>query len=40
MVQLNPFPVFGAKKKKQYRLTEIFHRNFRTNGKRSWLFIR
>ena len=35
MVQVNPVPVFGAKKKYQYHLTEIFHRNFRTNGKRS-----
>ena len=35
MVQLIPVPVFGAKKKYQYHLTEIFHRNFRTNGKRS-----
>ena len=35
MVQLNPVPVFGAKKTYQYHLTEIFHRNFRTNGKRS-----
>ena len=26
MVQLNPFPVFGAKKY-QYHLTEIFQRN-------------
>ena len=32
MIQLNPVPVFGAKKY-QYSLTEIFHRNFRTNGK-------
>ena len=37
MVQLNPVPVFGAKKN-QYHLTEIFHRNFRTNGKRSRSF--
>ena len=35
MVQVNPVPVFGAKKKYQYHLTEIFHRNFRTNSKRS-----
>ena len=35
MVQLNPILVFGAKKKYQYHLTEIFHQNFRTNGKRS-----
>ena len=35
MVQLNPVPDFGAKKTYQYHLTEIFHRNFRTNGKRS-----
>ena len=35
MVQLNPVPVFGAKKRYQYHLTEIFHRNFRTNDKRS-----
>ena len=33
IVQLNPVPVFGAKKY-QYHLTEL-HRNFRTNGKRS-----
>ena len=33
MVQLNPVPVFGAQKKSQYHLTEIFQRNFRTNGK-------
>ena len=33
MVQLNPVPVFGTKKKSQYHLTEIFQRNFRTNGK-------
>ena len=37
MVQLNPVPVFGAPKKHQYHLTEIFHRNCRTNGKRSFL---
>ena len=30
MVQLNPVPVFGAQKKYQYHLTEIFHRYFRT----------
>ena len=36
MVELNPVPVFGAQKKHQYHLTEIFHRNCRTNGKRSW----
>ena len=36
MVQLNPVPVFGAQKKHQYHLTEIFHRNCRTNGKCSW----
>ena len=36
MVQLNPVPVFGAQKKYQYHLTEIFRRYFRTNGKRSW----
>ena len=35
IVQHNPVPVFGAKKTYQYHLTEIFHRNFRTNGKRS-----
>ena len=36
MVQLNPVPVFGAPPpKKQYHLMEIFHRNFRTNGRRS-----
>ena len=35
MVQLNPVPVFCAKKKYQHHLTEIFHRNFRKNGKRS-----
>ena len=37
MVELNPVPVFGTKKKKkyQYHLTEVFHQNFRTNGKRS-----
>ena len=35
MVQLNPVPVFSAKKKYQYHLTEIFRRNFRANGKRS-----
>ena len=35
MVQLNPVPVFGAKKKYQYHLTEIFHQNFHTNGKHS-----
>ena len=34
MVQLNPVTVFGAKKY-LYHLTEIFHRNFCTNGKRS-----
>ena len=34
MVQLNPVTVFGAKKY-LYDLTEIFHRNFCTNGKRS-----
>ena len=34
LIQLNPVPVFGAKKY-QYHLTEILHRNFRTNGKRS-----
>ena len=34
VVQLNPVPVFGAKKY-QYHLTEIFYRNFCTNGKRS-----
>ena len=34
MVQLNPVPVFGAKKY-QYHLTEIFHRNFRTYDKRT-----
>ena len=41
MVQLNPVPVFGAKKKtsttRSY-LAEIFHRNFRANGKRSRCF--
>ena len=35
IVQLNPVPVFGASTSYQYDLTEIFHRNFRTNGKRS-----
>ena len=35
MAQLNPVTVFGAQKKYQYHLTEIFDRNFRTNGKRS-----
>ena len=35
MAQLNPGPVFGAKKKYQYHLTGIFDRNFRTNCKRS-----
>ena len=33
MVQLNPVPV-SVLKKYQYHLTEIFHRNFRTSGKR------
>ena len=33
MVQLNPVPV-SVSKKYQYHLAEIFHRNFRTNGKR------
>ena len=33
MGQLNPVPVFGVKKKYQYHLTEIFHRNFGTNDK-------
>ena len=32
--RLNPLPVFDAKKY-QYHLTEIFHRSFCTNGKRS-----
>ena len=31
----DPVPVFGAHKKYQYHLTEIFHRNFHTNGKHS-----
>ena len=35
MVQLNPVPVFCAKKKYQYHLTAIFHRHFRTDGKHS-----
>ena len=35
MVQLNPIPVFSAKKKFRYHLTENFERNFRTNDKRS-----
>ena len=37
MVQLNPVPVFGAKKKNkyQYHLTEIFPRNSRANAERS-----
>ena len=29
---------FRCQKKYQYHLTEIFHRNFRTNGKRSRMF--
>ena len=32
-----PFPFSVPPKKYQYYLTEIFHRNFPTNGKRSWL---
>ena len=34
-----PF-LFLVPKKYQYHLTEIFHRNFRTNGKRSYRFER
>ena len=35
MVQLNSVSFFGEKKKKyQYHLTEIFHQNVRSNGKR------
>ena len=36
MVQFNPVPVFGAQKIPVPYLAEIFHRNFRTNGKCSW----
>ena len=33
----NPIPfLFSVSKTYQYHLTEIFHRNFRANGKRSW----
>ena len=39
MVQLNPVPVFGAKKI-PVPFDGIFHRNFRTNGKRSCIEIR
>ena len=36
MVHLNPVPVFGTKNNTStIPLTENFHRNFRTNGKRS-----
>ena len=36
MVNLNPVPVFGTKNNTTtIPLTENFHRNFRTNGKRS-----
>ena len=34
MVQLNPVPVFGVKKNTR-TIWRKFHRNFRTNGKRS-----
>ena len=34
-MQHNSVPVFFAKNTYQYHLTEIFHRNFRKNGKRS-----
>ena len=35
IVQHNSVPVFFAKNTYQYHLTEILHRNFRKNGKRS-----
>ena len=36
----NSFPfLFSVPKKYQYHLTEIFHRNFRTNGKHSLLSV-
>ena len=35
MIQLNPIPAFNAKKIPVSFDTQNFHRNFRTNGKRS-----